>query len=135
MYMVILCRTTAPVGKCGGFSESYFQILVPHDVDFLFCINDKIPNLIQQFIFVHVLTMDNVSGFYYNATDYSGKLSPCPEPPSGARHVTHRDQMWFTLCDEVNILKHSNEQVIMIIGTINTVGRHMVICMAHIFYI
>ena len=85
---------------------------MPHNVDLLYCTNDKVLNLTQQLIFVHSSTMGNVSGFYYNAIDCLGKLIPCPEPPSGALHVIHRDQLWFTLCDDLNSLpKHSHERL------------------------
>ena len=74
-------QNQSTIGSRGGFSKSYFQILLPYNVGFLCSINNIMLNLTQQFIFVYGSTMDNVSGFYYNATAYSRKLIPCPEPP------------------------------------------------------
>ena len=86
-------------GSSGGFSNDYFQNWVPHDVDFLYCINEHIPNSNCRFMFIHSSIGDKVYGWYHVVTDSLGRLTPCPEPPSGALYLIQLRLMSY---DDVN---------------------------------
>ena len=81
----------------GGSNISQCQTLVPHMVDLLCYINDSIPYSINHVIFVHGSPMDSISGFYYNYTDYLGRLIPCLDPINGPIHTLGRGQIYCVL--------------------------------------